>query len=648
MKSIKKIKCLAFSLIVFTGVSCNFMDIVPDMIATIEDNAFSMRSQAEKYFFTCYSYMPNIGSYNDDPSTLGGDEIWCYNEYTDATMARMLAKGDQSSGSPYFDYWRGTNSGKRLYRGISDCNIFLANINRVPDMSLAEKNRWRAEVETLKVYFHFYLVRMYGPIPIKDVNLTVQDDTELTHAYRNTLDECFNYMTHKMDSIINLHHLPDFLLDEASEFGRITQGIALMIRAKIQLLAASPLFNGNTDYIGLKDNRGIEIFNPVKSEEEKNRRWVEAAQACKEALEFFQALQLDALYYFNDITLSQTTNQVLSIRGAMTERYPYNPEIIWANTNFWPQAYQQQAHPRDFNSDRASNQTSNRNNHAVPLKIANWFYTKNGVPMNEDKTWDYSNRFVPRLIGDDQRYLLYIGGTTVGLNFDRELRYYASLGFDQGIWYGQGNPTGANAETTQHLEARRGGYTANTVTHSWNTTGIWPKKCIHYRTSFTGSTTINYILYPFPIFRMADLYLMYAEAMNEAYNTQDARNEAIRYIDKVRARAGLDGVAESWTNYSSDPGKYQRQNGLRDIVRQEKTVEFVFEGHRFWDVRRWKTAMEEYNKPITGWNLLYSAPADYYTETLVFSRRFSPKDYFWPIATEEILRNSNTVQNYGW
>jgi len=518
----------------------------------------------------------------------------------------------------------------------------------VPDMSLAEKNRWRAEVETLKVYFHFYLVRMYGPIPIKDVNLTVQDDTELTHAYRNTLDECFNYMTHKMDSIINLHHLPDFLLDEASEFGRITQGIALMIRAKIQLLAASPLFNGNTDYIGLKDNRGIEIFNPVKSEEEKNRRWVEAAQACKEALEFFQALQLDALYYFNDITLSQTTNQVLSIRGAMTERYPYNPEIIWANTNFWPQAYQQQAHPRDFNSDRASNQTSNRNNHAVPLKIANWFYTKNGVPMNEDKTWDYSNRFVPRLIGDDQRYLLYIGGTTVGLNFDRELRYYASLGFDQGIWYGQGNPTGANAETTQHLEARRGGYTANTVTHSWNTTGIWPKKCIHYRTSFTGSTTINYILYPFPIFRMADLYLMYAEAMNEAYNTQDARNEAIRYIDKVRARAGLDGVAESWTNYSSDPGKYQRQNGLRDIVRQEKTVEFVFEGHRFWDVRRWKTAMEEYNKPITGWNLLYSAPADYYTETLVFSRRFSPKDYFWPIATEEILRNSNTVQNYGW
>jgi len=53
--------------------SCDYLDIVPDMIATIEDNAFSMRSQAEKFFFTCYSYLPSIGSYDHDPSLLGGD-----------------------------------------------------------------------------------------------------------------------------------------------------------------------------------------------------------------------------------------------------------------------------------------------------------------------------------------------------------------------------------------------------------------------------------------------------------------------------------------------------------------------------------------------------------------------------------------------
>ncbi len=649
MKSIIiKMKYLAISLSAFFVMSCNFMDIVPDMIATIEDNAFSMRSQAEKYFFTCYSYMPNFGDIGADPALMAGDEIWCSDEYGSATTARNMAKGNQVTNNPYLDYWCGINSGKRLYRGISDCNIFLANIGRVPDISEAERNRWRAEVEVLKVFYHFYLTRMYGPIPIKDFNLSVQDDTETTHVFRNTLDECFAYMSSKMDSIIRLKHLPDFHLDEASEFGRITQGIALMIKAKILLTGASPLFNGNTDYIGLKDKRDIEIFNPVKTEEEKRNKWIEAAQACKEALEFFQGYKLDTLYHFRDVTLSDITNQILGIRGAMTERYPYNPEIIWANTNNWPTGYQDQAHPRDFSTDRQNNQTSNRNNHAVPMKITNWFYTKNGVPIEEDKTWDYVNRFNPRLIGDDHRYLLYVGGTTAGINFNRELRYYASFGFDQGIWYGQGNPIGVTAETTQHIEGRRGGYSANTITHSWNVTGIWPKKCMHYRTSFTSSTTVNRILYPFPIFRMADLYLMYAEAMNEAYNTQDARNEAILYIDKVRTRAGLKGVAESWTNYSVDPGKYMRQNGLRDIIRQEITIEFVFEGHRFWDVRRWKTAMDEYNKPITGWNLLYSRPEEYYTETYIYARRFTPRDYFWPIHDGEILRNSNTLQNYGW
>ena len=642
----KKLKVITLFLAMYACVSCDYMDIVPDMIATIEDNAFSMRSQAEKYFFTCYSYMPNVGDYGNDPALLGGDEIWTSEMYTGATLARQLAQGNQVTNSPYFDYWCGFNNGKRLYRGISDCNIFIANIGNVPDMNDAEKNRWRAEVEILKAYYHFYLTRMYGPIPIKDVNMNMQDDTEATLVYRNTLDECFAYMVNKVDSVIRLEHLPEVIQDEGAELGRITQGIAMMLKAKMLVTAASPLFNGNTDYIGLKDNRDIEIFNPVKTDEQKRLKWEAAALACKEAIDFHNSIQKDSLYHFKDVTLSDITCKILGIRGALTEKW--NPEIIWANSYNWPETYQIQSHPRDFNTDRAGSQTSNRNNFAVPLKITTQFYTKNGVPIEEDITWDYTNRFVPRLIGDDQRYLLYIGGQTAGMNFDRELRYYASLGFDQGIWYGQGNPVGASAETSQHLEGRKGGYSANTVTHSWNVTGIWPKKTMHWRTSISSSTTISYVKFPFPIFRLPELYLMYAEALNEANNNQAARDEAIQYIDKIRARAGLKGVAESWTNFSTNPGKYQSQTGLRDIVRQETLIEFVFEGHRFWDLRRWKTAMVEYNKPITGWNLLYSAPVEYYSETYIFNRRFTPRDYFWPIHDGEILRNSNTVQNFGW
>lgn len=641
----KKIRNIIIAISLLSVSACDWMDIVPDMIATIEDNAFSMRSQAEKYFFTCYSYLPDLGSYSTDPAILGGDEIWLSAEYTSASHAKNLAMGNQSTGTPYFDYWRGVNGGKNLYRGISDCNIFLANIDRVPDMNVNEKNRWKAEVEVLKAFYHFYLIRMYGPIPIKEKNLSIQDGTEATHVYRNTIDECFSYVGNKLDSVIKLGHLPPVITDEANELGRITQGVAMMLKAKVLVTAASPLFNGNTDYKGLTDKRGIEIFCPEKTEEQKRQKWAEAAQACKEAIDFQTSIGKDKLYYYvsNEYPgISATTRAKLTIRGSLTEKW--NDDIVWANSNNWPEHYQIQAMPRDLDAGKATSQTSNRNNFAVPIKILYQFYTKNGVPITEDKTWNYNERYTVRTIDADQQYLLAVGQQTAGIHFDRETRYYASIGFDRGIWFGQG----VTNETSQWPEARAGEKSANQITHSWNVTGMWPKKVLHPKTSVTGSTTITYVKYPFPIFRLPELYLMYAEALNEAENTQAARDEAIQYVDIVRERAALKGVAESWTNFSTDPSKYQRQEGLREIIRQETLIEFVFEGHRFWDLRRWKTAMIEYNKPITGWNLLYKSAPEYYTETYIFTRKFTPRDYFWPIYSGEVLRNSNTLQNFGW
>lgn len=630
------------------AVSCSYLDIVPDSIATIEDNAFSMRTQAEKYLFTCYAYMPMSGHYNQDPTLLSGDEIWLSAEYGSANNPKNIALGNQRASSPYMDFWSGINGGKNLFRGISDCNIFLANISRVPDMSQAEKERWIAEVEFLKAYFHFYLIRMYGPIPIKDKNLNSNAPTADLQVYRNTLDECFDYVDNKLDSIIKLKHLPDLITDEATELGRITQGIALTLRAKVLVTAASPLFNGNTDYIGLKDGRGIEIFNPQKSEEQKREKWAKAVQACKEAIEFLQGYGKDQLYKYTSLEyagLSDITRAKLSIRGSLTEKW--NSEIIWGYSSVWVGEYQVQGIPRDLNSAKSTANTANRNNWAVPLKIAYQFYTKNGVPITEDKTWNYNERFAVKQVDVDQQYLLAIGEQTVGLNFDRELRYYASLGFDRGIWFGQGE--GVTSETSQYPKARYGEFTANAITHSWNVTGIWPKKVVHFKSSVAASGTgLTQVKYPFPVFRVPDLYLMYAEALNEAADNENNRIEAIKWIDLVRERAGLKGVAESWTNYSTQPEKFHTQKGLREIIQQETLIEFVFEGHRFWDLRRWKTAMTEYNKPITGWNLRYSNPAEYYTETYIYTPRFSPKDYFWPIRDEEILRNGNTLQNYGW
>src|SRR3546814_823881 len=146
--------------------SCNYLDVVPDKVATL-DNAFSMRSMAERYLFTCYSWMPEHGDvFAGNPGFTAGDEFWFYDNVTQDYKAWRIALGNQNVLDPILNFWNGRQGGKDLYRGIRECNIFLENIESVPDMSSSEKARWTAEVKFLKAYYHFWLLRMYGPIPL--------------------------------------------------------------------------------------------------------------------------------------------------------------------------------------------------------------------------------------------------------------------------------------------------------------------------------------------------------------------------------------------------------------------------------------------------------------------------------------------------
>src|SRR5690606_37003397 len=177
--------------------SCNYLDVVPDNIATV-DHAFQMRSQAEKYLFTCYSYLPNHGNWANDPAILTGDEIWLYYPYRNAPSHSRapevweVARGNQNILDPYVDYWDGGNGGKPLFGAIRDCNTFLENINSVPDMDENERLRWISEVKFLKAYYHWFLLRMYGPIPIIDENLPISSSPEEVQVHRQPVDSVFN------------------------------------------------------------------------------------------------------------------------------------------------------------------------------------------------------------------------------------------------------------------------------------------------------------------------------------------------------------------------------------------------------------------------------------------------------------------------
>ena len=168
-----------------------------------------------------------------------------------------------------------------------------------------------------------------------------------------------------------------------------------------------------------------------------------------------------------------------------------------------------------------------------------------------------------------------------------------------------------------------------------------PLSLLYNRTS----NSVEY--FPFPILRLADLYLLYAEALNE-YSGPTA--ECLSYIDQVRSRADLKGVRESWNEHSINPEKPTTKEGMRDIIRQERTIELAFEGQRFWDIRRWKL-IQELNEQPMGWNAMTGEnETDFYVVTPVAQRpiAFSAKDYLWPFSENEITVNNNLIQNYGW
>src|SRR5690606_29884272 len=204
--------------------------------------------------------------------------------------------------------------------------------------------------------------------------------------------------------------------------------------------------------------------------------------------------------------------------------------------------------------------------------------------------------------------------------FNREPRYYANLGFDGGIWYGMNK---FNDNDTWFVSAKKGDPASNVARDKSNFTGIWGKKLVNYQNSI-GETSYTIEQYPWPIIRLANVYLLFAEAANEV---DGPTPEVFEFLDLVRERAGLLGVEESWELYSRNPDKPNHKETLREIIHQERLIELALEGQRFWDLRRWKKSIQVLNAPITGWDIEQKTPEGYYRERVLYNQTFTTRDY---------------------
>ncbi|MDR1335853.1 MAG: RagB/SusD family nutrient uptake outer membrane protein [Tannerella sp.] len=643
MKTICKIITVMF--LVSLG-ACDYLDVVPDNLATI-DYAFRNRTESEKYLYTCYSYRPQVGDLNNDPAMSGGDETWP--NYTGMGIGiytgAYISYGFQTANNPYLNFWDGSVGGKALWRGIRDCNIFLENIDKVMDMEEYEKTRWIAEVKFLKAYYHYYLFKCYGPIPLMDVNLPISASVEEVKFYREPVDKVVEYISSLILEAVE--HLPNpSEVIETTEAGRVDKLAALSIRAELLLFAASPLFNGNTDYKSMIDNRGEQLFNQTYDE----NKWKIAADACREVIDLCHERN-KALYDQIDPMVSNAPKPLqLETMYRQIVCDPWNKELIWGNTNNDCDYLSSHAQTRTMRMDFANMQAVATSKWSPTLKLAESYYSSNGVPIEEDIQWQqnewYAQRYTIRneVSSGDEIYYVKEGQRTVYLHYNRERRFYASLGFDRGIYYGNGyNDFPDNVKHCEMFDGEYSGFVSNGM----NTlTGYGAKKMHSFKNGFTATTAGAREYFPFPIMRLANLYLMYAEALNEFSGPGE---EVYQYLDLIRARVGLEGVKESWRKYSNRPEKPDTKDGLREIIHRERTIELALEGKRFWDLRRWKQ-INEYNVQPRGWNIRGETAEDFYRvlEVALTPVKFSVRDYFFPIKESSLVVNRNLMQNYGW
>ncbi len=630
-------------------IGCDdYLDIVPDNLATI-DIAFNTRPTAEQFLATCYSYIPEHANVQENFSLVAGDEVWYYAEkdfYMNNETSLRLAKGMQNSTDPYLNYWDGQRGAFNMFIAIRDCNIFISKLTKdIPGLDLNERNRWIAEVKTLKAYYHFWLMRMYGPIPITDTNISVDANTVATQVKQNTVDEVVTYIVGLLDEVINSGDMVENITLVHTEYGRLTLPAAKAIKAKVLMLAASPLFNGNSDYTNFVNDDGQNMVNTTYDP----NKWIAAKDACLDAIQSAESAG-HSLYNFTDLLpigeINDELRQELTHRATITDRY--NQELIWGVGPNWTGDLQRWCQPR-WTGDHSAEFGETKKSHAPTLNMVEDFYTNNGVPIDEDTSWDYTNKYnlvtVSDEIADDHKYSIQNNYTTAKLHTYREPRFYSSVGFDGGKWFSMET---TDIENLPYLNAKAGQLSGKSGFEIYSITGYFTKKLVNYENIITRNTnTIEG--YTFPIIRLSDLYLMYAEALNEVQETPDS--DVHEYIQRVRRKAGLDegtDLTNTWLQYSSKPNKPSTKEGMREIIQQERRIELAFEGHRYWDLRRWKLAGDYFSRPIRGWNINASDPDGFYQVKNIFYRDFLTKDYLWPISQDEMLRNPNLVQTPGW
>lgn len=603
-------------LVLILTTSCTkFLDKEPDDMLT-QEMVFDDRRRVEEWLARCYNLMPDVRE---------GAQSYVFDNLTDDMyMSVELAQwitpfsisARQGNWGPLtdmgFDLWADT------YRAIRSALIFINEVRPLPHQALTAERveGMKMEARFLIAYYYSRLISFYGPVPLV-TNLFESDaTTEDLMRMRTPFDEIVEHLDKELLELSEF--FPVSLAEENTQFGRPTKGICLAVRARLLLMAASPLFNGNPDYRDVVNPDGTLLF-PQSYDETK---WRKAADAQKALIDLAEtgAYELYLKHHSNG-----NIDPFLSFRDLFLTTAENNREIILARPATGLDGYVRKRYPRGAGGQGWLAATQN---------LVDQFFMRNGLPIwHENSEYVEAGFTAEPIYYDNTTYNVGSSSRESGLVVDkgiynmyanREPRFYVSIRFNN-----QYIPS--VDRTTQY---KNGGMDGR-PSHDSPQTGYNPRKAI---SDEDRPLEGNFVYRPGIIMRLAEFYLNYAEALNEY---EPGHPDILKYMNLVRERAGLPGIPDDVLGI---------QDSMRNAIRQERRVEFACEGEiRYNDIRRWKIADRVFGQePTMGNNVYGTTDAEFYQRTVVMENVFHPKMYLWPIRQNYLDNNPSLVQNKFW
>lgn len=642
MKTLKYL-FLAGGLLSLSACS-DFLDKAPDDMLTLE-MIFNDKVRTEDWLAGCYSSIPDTWFYSRQDGPLGDDNNpsigWL--KFGWGVVDKQTGNWNPSSGDERGDW--GT-----LPKRIRSALIFIENVkpNEAQLVTQKEVDLMKLEARFLIAYYYSILVQTYGPVPFNpDKILPIDAPAEELMATQAPVDSIVNWIDKELVEVSK--GLPAVYTDK-KKFGRATSLMCLAVRSRLLLFAASPLLNGNTDYKGHVNKNGTEVF-PTTYDPAK---WKRAAQAAKELIEAAQAAGKSLYKEYNEdgsIDPFQSYQYML-----MKKESEGNNEILFARADWDHGSLNNHCTPRGC---------SGNGGYGVTQSLVDAFFMENGLsPITGYRNGDVGQPIINEKSGykekgfstesefrntkwiearennDEKNNGMVTAAGTYNMYCHREPRFYISVLYNR-AWYRSEN------RTTRFLVGEWDGG----ITHDAPQNGYLMRKLVHPdHNSRDGVHPYR----PSILYRLAEAYLNYAEALNES---EPGNPDILKYLNLIRERAGIPQYGSGKDSNGFD--KIQApasQEETRDLIRRERRVELCCEsGIRYMDIRRWKIGEETLNRKFYGMNYLGENLKDddkdekaFFKRTVYQTRIFTKKNYWFPIPQSEIDKNANLVQNPFW